>query len=101
MVELIKDVRRVIKKENGYVFSLEQEQVYEKAAVENMIAAWKDQERKYGLFLENYEHTIEAGIAQLKEQMQTQKDKVLKDLTFVKEGIVLWENPEEPTSQPK
>jgi flagellar biosynthesis chaperone FliJ len=101
MVELTRDVRKVIKKTDGnFVFVLDQEQVYDQATVENMVKSWKAQREQYNTFLGNYDKTIEEGIETLKKQMELQKQKVLTELKHIEEGLALWENPETEATIP-
>lgn len=96
MVELTKDNRKVVKTQEGkFIFQLEQEQVYDAVTVENMIKKWKEQKAQYETFLINFDNTMKQAHDRMTQELNAQKEKVLKEIENIDEGLMLWENPSE------
>ena len=81
MVKMLKNNRKVEKTEEGkYVFTLIQQQEYEKETVENMLKSWREREEEYKNWLSNYEKTKREATKQLHLELQNQREKIKKDL---------------------
>ena len=89
-----KDNRHVILKDDKYKIFIEQEQLYTKEQVNNMIKGWQEKLEQYNKWLENFDIILEDGAKSVKDQLLLQKQKVELDKKYLEEGIALWFNPQ-------
>ena len=90
-MKMLKDDRKVVKTEDGkFRFSLVQEQEYDVETVESMVKSWKERKGEYEAWLDNYERTKKEAVKRLNLELQSQREKIKKDLDFINEGIKLW-----------
>ena len=91
MPEILKDERKVVKKDNGkFVFILNQEQEYESITRDNMIAAWKKELKEKQVWIDKFDEVLETAKAQTESELNVMKGKIEKDIEYIKEGLKIW-----------
>jgi len=90
-----KDERIVKKVGDKYIMELVQVQEYNQNQVNKMLEDWQKAKEGYQIWLDNFDKHIEAGVKDLKYQLEIQKQKIEMDMKFIEEGIELWSNPQD------
>ena len=92
MVELLKNERKMIKRNEGkFVFVLNQEQLYEPEAKDNIVDGWKKEIESKEEWLKNKDAIMQQGINELKGQFEKMEEQIENDIKSLKEAVEIWE----------
>jgi len=91
MPEIIKDERKVIRKEDGsLLFILNQEQTYTEENRTKMLEACEKEIKEKTEWVKNFPKHLKASTDQVTQEMNSMKEKIEKDIEHLKEGIAIW-----------
>lgn len=95
MVEMLKDERKIFKKDGKWRMYLTQVQEYPAEAVENFTASFDVDKEEKQEWLNKFEEHKALAIKEATEALEKLKVGMEKDMGFIDEAKDIWQNPTE------
>lgn len=90
MPEILKDERKVIRRDGKIIFVLNQEQEYPEEARENMIKEWEKELKEKEQWVEKFDVVLQAAKDMAEHELLGMKDKIEKDMEYIREALKVW-----------
>ena len=95
MVEMLKEERKIYKKDGKWRMYLSQVQEYPEDAVQNFVASFDVDEEEKKAWLSKFDEHKALAIKEAVDTLEKLKAGMEKDIGFIGEGKEIWQNPTE------